>query len=100
MPEFSVNPQAQLRLAMQHHQAGRLAEAEALYRQVLQANPRHPDALHYLGVIAGQVKQYDAAISLIRQSLAVLPQNAAAHSNLGLYLAETGALPEAIAAYR
>ena len=47
-------PQA-LQLAVQHHQAGRLAEAELLYRQILAAQPNHADALHLLGVMAQQV---------------------------------------------
>jgi len=41
-----------LELALGHHQAGRLGEAESLYRQVLAVEPRHPDALHLLGVAA------------------------------------------------
>ena len=33
-------------IAVGHHQAGRLAAAEQLYRQVLAVNPHHADALH------------------------------------------------------
>jgi len=40
--------------ALQHHQAGRLNEAEPLYHQVVTALPRHADSLHLLGVIAHQ----------------------------------------------
>ena len=43
------------------HQSGRLAEAERLYRQILQTDPRHPDALHMLGVLAMQSGQHQAA---------------------------------------
>src|SRR5207253_878673 len=84
MPEFLTNPVSLLREATQHLQAGRLAEAEAIYRRILQADPRQPDALHYLGLVAGQVKQFDAAVNLIQQSLTVSPKNASAWSNLGL----------------
>ena len=38
-------------IAVQHHQAGRLADAEALYRQILAAQPGHADALHFLGAL-------------------------------------------------
>ena len=41
--------------ALLHHQAGRLAEAEVLYRQALTEAPGHPDALHLLGALACQV---------------------------------------------
>jgi protein O-GlcNAc transferase len=44
-------------LALQHYQANRLQEAEVLYRQILQVQPGHPDALPNLGMIAYQVKQ-------------------------------------------
>ena len=40
--------------AVQHHQAGRLAQAEQFYRAILANQPNHPDALHLLGVIANQ----------------------------------------------
>ena len=41
-------------IAVQHHQAGRLSQAEQLYRQILAQMPNHPDALHLLGVVAHQ----------------------------------------------
>ena len=43
-----------MRIAIGHHQAGRMAEAEGLYRQVLEQDPGYPDALHLLGVLALQ----------------------------------------------
>ncbi len=44
-------------LAVQHHTAGRLPEAESIYQQILQADPNQPVALHLLGVIAHQVEK-------------------------------------------
>ena len=70
-------------LAFQYHQTGRLADAEALYRQILAEQPNHADALHHLGVIAHQAGHHDLAIALIRDAIALAPSNAAAHSNLG-----------------
>ena len=43
-----------MQIALGHHQAGRLAEAEAIYRQVLAQFPDHADALHLLGVLAAR----------------------------------------------
>ena len=43
--------QSTYRTALQHHQQGQLAQAEALYRKVLEASPQHANALHYLRVL-------------------------------------------------
>jgi protein O-GlcNAc transferase len=56
--------------AVRHHQAGRLNEAERLYREVLQADPRHADALHFLGVLAHQAGRNDVAVDLIDKAIA------------------------------
>ena len=96
----SVTVQQAFELAIQHHQAGRLAEAEGIYRQILAAHPEHADALHLLGVIAHQVGRNDVAVSLIQQAISLTPNIAAFHSNLGEAHREMGQLEEAIAAYR
>jgi protein O-GlcNAc transferase len=59
--------------AIEHHRNGRLREAEALYREVLAATPRHADALHLLGVIALQSGHAEAAIELIGRAVEVRP---------------------------
>ena len=88
-----------LQLALRHHQAGRLGQAEQLYRQVLVRQPRNVDALHMLGVLAYQAGRYDAAVDLINQAVALVLSDAEAHSNLGLARAR-GLVEQAIAAYR
>jgi len=55
--------------AVAHHRSGRLAEAEALYRAILEAFPEHADSLHLLGVIALQAGQPAAAIDLITRAM-------------------------------
>jgi predicted O-linked N-acetylglucosamine transferase (SPINDLY family) len=87
-------------IALQHHRAGRLAEAETLYRQILQVQPNHADALHFLGVIADQSGQHELAIEWIRRAIALQPNSPAAHSNLGEAYRALGRLNEAIASYR
>jgi len=47
--------------ALEHHRRGRLAEAEACYRRVLQGQPQNIDALHFLGVIAYQRGEHHEA---------------------------------------
>jgi predicted O-linked N-acetylglucosamine transferase (SPINDLY family) len=89
-----------LELAVRHHQAGQLQQAEQLYRQILAQQPKNADALHFLGLIAHQVGQNGHAVDLIRQALALDPKYPGAYSNLGIALQSKGQLDEAIAAYR
>ena len=52
-----------LATAVQHHQDGRVEEAEALYRQVLTNEPDNAEALHLLGVLLlqqGDLQRYFA----------------------------------------
>jgi tetratricopeptide (TPR) repeat protein len=65
-----------LQQAIAHHQAGRLPEAERLYRAILQTQPNHPDANHNLGVLALQVKQAAAALPHFRTALEANPNHA------------------------
>jgi len=89
-----------LQLAVQHHQAGRLADAETIYRQVLLQHPDHPDALHLLGVLAVQAGRLDAAVEFIRRAITICSTNAIYYSNLGKALKDMGQLDQAIASYR
>jgi predicted O-linked N-acetylglucosamine transferase (SPINDLY family) len=86
--------------ALQHHQAGRLHEAEQLYRLILAQRPEHVDAMQNLGIIAQEAGRKDVAVDLIGRAVALSPNNAEAHSNLGNALKENGQLDEAIAACR
>ncbi|MFY7962547.1 MAG: tetratricopeptide repeat protein, partial [Elsteraceae bacterium] len=62
--------EAALAQGLEHHRAGRLAEAEALYRSILEAFPQHAESLHLLGVIALQAGQPAAAVDLIGRAMA------------------------------
>lgn len=85
--------------ALRHHQAGRLAEAEKLYREVLGAQPRHPDTLHFLGVALAAQGKFGEAVASYDRALAVRPNHPEAHYNRGLTLAAMGRRAEAIASY-
>jgi predicted O-linked N-acetylglucosamine transferase (SPINDLY family) len=89
-----------LAIALQHHQAGRLHEAEPIYRQILAADPNHPDAWHLLGVIAYQVGNHEAGVECIQRALAYRPHWAEAHYNLGNAWRGQGKLDEAVACYQ
>ncbi|MBI1206202.1 MAG: tetratricopeptide repeat protein [Azospirillum sp.] len=86
-------------LALDHHRAGRLAEAEPLYRQVLATAPAHADSLHLLGVIAYQKGALETAATLMSQSILINGNQASCLNNLGLTLQTLGRLDEAVARY-
>ena len=86
--------------AVQFHQQGKLAEAEPLYRRILELDPLHSDSLHLLGVLAHQVGREDVAIELITKAISVDSKQAAYHSNLGTALQATGKMQAAAVSYR
>lgn len=46
------SPRPELTLGLNHHRAGRFAEAQGCYHRVLTADPANPDAHHLLGLLA------------------------------------------------
>jgi len=92
--------QQTLDVALRHHQAGRLREAEELYRQVLAQQPNHADALNLLGMLARETGPLDAAANLIRRAIAICSTNVSYYNSLGNALSDKGQLDEAIAVYR
>jgi Flp pilus assembly protein TadD len=89
-----------LQSAVVHHNAGRLGEAERLYRQILSRQPRHADALNLLGVIAGQTGHPEIAVDLINQAIAVQPDTPLFLQNLAESLRRLGRLEEAAVSMR
>jgi tetratricopeptide (TPR) repeat protein len=89
-----------LREAMRVHQTGALAQAEVLYRNVLEQQPAHPDALHYLGVLLHQRGRSDEGAAKIEAALEATPAHPDAHNNLGNVHKECGRLHKAEACYR
>jgi protein O-GlcNAc transferase len=88
-----------LDVAIQNHRAGRLREAETIYRQVLAADPDHHDAWHLLGLIACQAGNHQAGVDCIQRALELRPDWADAHFNLGNAWKDQGKLDEAMACY-
>ena len=100
----AVPSQAELEAALQqavaHHQAGRLSEAERLYRGILQVLPDHPVPNNALGIALKDQGKVDEAAKVFQRLVTVAPDYAPAHSNLGNILYTQGQLAEAEASYR
>ena len=98
---FALSPErGMMALAAEHHQAGRLEQAEKLCRQVLQKNPGHVDALRMLGLIAAAAGDLEDAEHLLRQALENAPDHVSAMFELGRVLKELDQHEQAIEVYR
>jgi len=97
---YSLPPELACQLARQNMGMGRLAEGEALCRDVLQRAPDFVDALHLLGVIACQDGRFEPAVECLGRAISLDPQNASHYSNYGTALQALGRLDEAIAAHQ
>lgn len=87
--------------AAQHLQrTEKFAEAEDIYRQILDHLPDEPNALHFLGVLRHQQKRNDEAIDLIRRAAEHLPGEAGPWLNLGNVLLEVERFDDAVDAYK
>jgi tetratricopeptide (TPR) repeat protein len=94
-----AEPPPTINTALEHYQAGQVPQAVAIVQQMLQAEPSHPDALHFLGVISLQGGNTAGAVELIGKAIRAKP-NSLMHYNLGLALRVQGKLDEAAASYR
>ena len=84
-----------LRTASSLGGAGRLAEAAALYQQVLQQEPRNFDALHGLGVILYRSGRLKEAEQMMAQAVSVNPRAPAAFFDYACVLMSAGRFEEA-----
>lgn len=89
------------------HQAGRLTEAEALYRTILVGSPENLNALHLLGALLTSTGRADDGVRWLEQAVSLLerrggpvPAHAAIFNNLGNALRAAGRDADALAAYR
>ena len=88
-----------INLAIQHHSAGRLSEAEQVCRQILEKDSNQPVVLHLLGVTSHQLGKNDAAVDFIRKALDLRSDLPDAHYHLAIVLQALGRLDEAETSY-
>jgi protein O-GlcNAc transferase len=102
---FVMTAPETLNLAMQRHRAGNLAEAEALYRRVLDQFPNEPEGVHLhaqynLGVLHESRQDFPSAIASYQRALALQPDFVQALNNLGVAYCRVGQWDQAIAHLR
>ena len=86
--------------ALEHHQAGRLREAETLYTKLLDAAPGHPGVSRLLGVVKTRLGQAERGAELIGRAFPALGGVSEAHIDFGNALRLAGKREEAIGSYR
>jgi tetratricopeptide (TPR) repeat protein len=82
------------------HRAGRLDEAESLYRNIINSAPDHADSLNLLGVLALQRGDPAQSMELIRRAVAILPDRPTYYCNLASALRALGRYDESAEASR
>ena len=95
----STDPALAFSQAMALHGAGRLPEAEEMYRQILKVLPDHFDSLHLLGVIHHQRGNHKEAVRQIDAALKINPKICAAYGNRAVALQKLGRFEEALSSY-
>jgi predicted O-linked N-acetylglucosamine transferase (SPINDLY family) len=94
------DPAQRLMQAMALHHAGRFTEAESIYREVLQADPKRDEVMHLLGVLLHQRGRSNEGIELIHRAIGRNPSVAGYHLNLGIALAQMSRVEEAMESTR
>jgi tetratricopeptide (TPR) repeat protein len=89
-----------LAVGMAHHQAGRLGEAEAVYRRVIVGDPDHAAALNNFGVLLAETDRSEEAIEMFNRAIAIEPGYVSAYANKAGALWSIGDLPSALEAFR
>ncbi len=98
-----MNPaklQSLLQSGVVHHRAGRLSEAENIYRQVRVLAPKNFDVLHLSGLVAYQQDRLPAAVDLLTRALRIDPRAHVCEMRLGLALLASGRASEAEEKFR
>lgn len=86
--------------AIRHHQLGQMAEAERLYRQILDRFPSHAGSHDLLALTLAARGRMDDAENGFRRAVICQPDSAEPYNNLGLAARERQRLGPAAAAYR
>ncbi len=79
---------------------GRIREAETLYRQALDLEPEHADAMSNLGMLVARKGRVNEAVELFQRALRVSPHHFDARNNMGIVRLDEGRLDEAIGHFR
>src|SRR5271168_2661716 len=95
----AVELSERLQQATKLYLSGRLTQARMLYEQILDIQPRHAEAMHQLGVIAGRSKDFERAAEMLGRVVEIAPDRAGAANDLGVALKGLERWEAALASY-
>ena len=103
-PIQRLSPRAQrinelLTTGVAHHQNGRLAEADLLYKKVRKTEPNNVVAIMLSGVLTFQLGQFELSLNLLSRAISLKPDFVEALNNRGSALLELKRFDEAMADY-
>ena len=103
-PIQRLSPRAQrinelLTTGVAHHQNGRLAEADLLYKKVRKTEPNNVVAIMLSGVLTFQLGQFELSLNLLSRAISLKPDYAEALYTRGNILTEIKRFDEAMADY-
>ncbi len=98
--EVSVSLEQALAIGFDHHRAGRLEEAQAVYLQILEVLPDEPNANDLLGLVLQTRGDLVGAHAALMKAIAAAPGNARYHADLGSVFLQAGQADDAIQAFR
>lgn len=84
------SPETLIGKAAGHYASGNLKSAANLCRRILKARPRHPEALHLLGVVTYKIGDPKRAARYLRDALSLNPSDAEIRRNLAFAQRDLG----------
>jgi predicted O-linked N-acetylglucosamine transferase (SPINDLY family) len=100
-PEIPLEALASmLEVAKERHQGNELEAAEAMYLDILAKDPMHFAAMHLLGILKHERRDFEAAAELLQRALSLNPRSPLAHLNLGKALWSLDRREEALRHYQ
>jgi tetratricopeptide (TPR) repeat protein len=97
--EAVIQAQEKFQQALLLHNLGQLTQAKVLYEETLKIFPKHFDALHLLGVVASQTRNFQIAVELMNKAIEINPNIAEVYSNRGVALKDLKEFDAALASY-
>ena len=88
-----------LKQAIQNHQADNLKQAASGYRQVIQMNPKHADAVELLGIVTLQMGKTAKALNYLKRAVKIDQGSGYFYANLARVYGMTGRFQDRDIAY-